>query len=263
MKKLVLLLLISLSTVGVLLAAIAEQPSGDWKKVKDAMDKRRPKTAIEELEPIIQSALQANRYDEATKAIALKIVLEGSIEGNRAEERHQPTAEDLARSTTADAAGDGSNSGQLVLGLFSAKSLAVYAAHANRARRGRGHYDLGPATDFERNRPAFHGGVAIQAGTARHTGLQVQRTAGQRHHARHMPPDDVRFRGLRRVAILQRRRTGRFGGTGRVRSVGGQPDIRRTERFPRLDDPRVRHIFTDSQGAAHLPAAAGISSARR
>ncbi len=87
MKKLVLLLLISLSTVGVLLAAIAEQPSGDWKKVKDAMDKRRPKTAIEELEPIIQSALQANRYDEATKAIALKIVLEGSIEGNRAEER--------------------------------------------------------------------------------------------------------------------------------------------------------------------------------
>ncbi len=51
------------------------------------MNNRRPQTAIQELEPIIRAALEANRYDEATKALALKIMLESTIQGDKAEER--------------------------------------------------------------------------------------------------------------------------------------------------------------------------------
>lgn len=58
-----------------------------WQKVTDAREKGVPKTAIEELKPIIADALQHKRYDEAIKAIATKITLEGQIEGGKAEER--------------------------------------------------------------------------------------------------------------------------------------------------------------------------------
>ena len=58
-----------------------------WKAVQDAIDKGLPKTAIEELEPIIKGALEDEAYGEATKAIARKIVLEGTIEGNKPEEK--------------------------------------------------------------------------------------------------------------------------------------------------------------------------------
>ena len=88
MRKLICLsLLVPFSALGVLLAALAQQPQGDWKAVQDAMNKRRPQTAIQLLEPIIKATMQANDYDEATKAIAMKIMLESMIEGGKAEER--------------------------------------------------------------------------------------------------------------------------------------------------------------------------------
>jgi hypothetical protein len=58
-----------------------------WKKVDDAISKGLPKTAIQELEPIIREATREKAYGEAAKAIARKIVLEGNIEGNKAEEK--------------------------------------------------------------------------------------------------------------------------------------------------------------------------------
>lgn len=58
-----------------------------WKKVEEAVDKGLPKTAIEELEPIIKSAMEDEAYPEAIKAIARKIVLEGAIQGGKAEEK--------------------------------------------------------------------------------------------------------------------------------------------------------------------------------
>src|SRR5258706_8305394 len=72
--------------------AVASVGSGaardaQWKKVEDAVSKGLPKTAISELEPIIRDALKEKAYGEAAKAIARKIVLEGNIQGNKAEEK--------------------------------------------------------------------------------------------------------------------------------------------------------------------------------
>ena len=58
-----------------------------WKKVQEAMDKGLPQTAIKELEPIIDSALKDKAFAEAVKAMARKLVLEGTIQGNKPDEK--------------------------------------------------------------------------------------------------------------------------------------------------------------------------------
>src|SRR4051794_27778477 len=86
-----------LAALGVSLACVAAgialvvvtsgnaQPPRDerWKKVDDAVNKGLPRTAIAELDPIIESAIKDKAYPEAIKAIAKKIGLEGNIEGNK------------------------------------------------------------------------------------------------------------------------------------------------------------------------------------
>ena len=68
------------------MAAQTNRPD-QWKKVEEAVKKGLPKTAIEELEPIIASAMKDKAYPEAIKAIAKKIALEGNIQGNKPEEK--------------------------------------------------------------------------------------------------------------------------------------------------------------------------------
>jgi hypothetical protein len=58
-----------------------------WQQVEDAIKKGLPKTAITNLEPIIQGALKDKAYAEAVKAIGEKIALEGNIQGNKPEEK--------------------------------------------------------------------------------------------------------------------------------------------------------------------------------
>ncbi|MBO0697415.1 MAG: hypothetical protein J2P46_03410, partial [Zavarzinella sp.] len=76
--------------VVVLVAAKPKAPperADQWKKVDDAVNKGLPKTAIQELEPIIAAALKDKAYPEAIRAIAKKVALEGNIQGNKPEER--------------------------------------------------------------------------------------------------------------------------------------------------------------------------------
>ena len=68
-------------------SAAAPPREEQWKKVSDAVSKGLPKTAIEQLNPIIESAIKEKAYPEAIKAIAQKITLEGNIEGNKPEEK--------------------------------------------------------------------------------------------------------------------------------------------------------------------------------
>ena len=75
------------SALGILWAGPEEQPKAEWKKVYDAIGKQLPQTAIQDLEPLIKAALEAKNYPEAVKAIALKISLEGTIQGDKPEER--------------------------------------------------------------------------------------------------------------------------------------------------------------------------------
>ena len=69
------------------LSLVAGPRDGQWKKVENAMNQGLPKTAITNLEPIIESALKDKAYAEATKAICRKIALEGAIQGNKPEEK--------------------------------------------------------------------------------------------------------------------------------------------------------------------------------
>ena len=73
---------------GITLAQQPKPPSRDtmWKNVDDAVKKSLPKSAIEALVPIIDSALADKAYPEAIKAIAKRVLLEGQIEGKRPEE---------------------------------------------------------------------------------------------------------------------------------------------------------------------------------
>ena len=58
-----------------------------WKAVEAAIQKGLPKTAITNLESILQGALQDKAYAEAVKAIGQKIALEGNVQGNKPEEK--------------------------------------------------------------------------------------------------------------------------------------------------------------------------------
>ena len=68
-----------------------------WKKVEEAIQKGLPQTAIKELEPIIDSALKDKAFAEAVKAMARKMVLEGTIQGNKPNEKIVRLKADMAK----------------------------------------------------------------------------------------------------------------------------------------------------------------------
>ena len=68
-------------------AALGGPRVEQWRKVEEAVRKGLPKTAIEQLEPILAGALQDKAYGEAIKALGQKIALEGNIQGNKPEEK--------------------------------------------------------------------------------------------------------------------------------------------------------------------------------
>src|SRR5512140_3109544 len=70
-----------------LTTANAGPRDAQWKSVEEAIKRGLPKTAITNLEPIIQGALKDKAYAEAVKAIGQKIALEGNIQGNKPEEK--------------------------------------------------------------------------------------------------------------------------------------------------------------------------------
>jgi hypothetical protein len=88
-----LVLLLALSS-GSLWGASRET---QWKEVDEAINKGLPRTAIEKLDPIIQSALKDKAWGEAAKAIARKIGLEGSIQGNKPEEKIKRIEAEIVR----------------------------------------------------------------------------------------------------------------------------------------------------------------------
>src|SRR5215208_1774638 len=68
-----------------------------WKLVEEAVQKGLPRTAITNLEPIIAGALKDKAYGEAAKAMVRRIVLEGNIQGNKAEEKIARMEAEIAR----------------------------------------------------------------------------------------------------------------------------------------------------------------------
>ncbi|KPL22091.1 MAG: hypothetical protein AMJ75_08740 [Phycisphaerae bacterium SM1_79] len=77
----VLILLVTAST------SAAGPRDSLWSEVYDAIERGLPQTAITVLDQIIPGALEDQAYAEATKAICLKIAMEGQIQGGKAEEK--------------------------------------------------------------------------------------------------------------------------------------------------------------------------------
>ncbi|EEF58020.1 MG2 domain-containing protein, partial [Pedosphaera parvula] len=89
--------LVVLLTLVMCLNVEAGPRDAQWHKVDEAVKKGLPKTALEELEPIIGAALKDKAYGEAAKAIAKKISLEGEIQGNKPEEKITRLQAEIAR----------------------------------------------------------------------------------------------------------------------------------------------------------------------
>ncbi|MBL8830411.1 MAG: hypothetical protein JNM18_25780 [Planctomycetaceae bacterium] len=79
------------------LVVVAAPGDAQWKKVQDAMNQGLPKTAIDELRPIITKAIADKRWAEAVRAVGQKIALEGTIEGNKPEEKIARMAVEIAQ----------------------------------------------------------------------------------------------------------------------------------------------------------------------
>src|SRR5437867_9294335 len=76
---------------------LAGARAADWRRVQEAIDKGLPKTAIEILGPITQGALRDRAWAEAVRAIAQRIALEGTIQGNKPEEKIRRMQAEIAR----------------------------------------------------------------------------------------------------------------------------------------------------------------------
>jgi hypothetical protein len=87
MKALLATLLLSAIMITPQIAHAADKWDAQWKKVDDAVQKGLPQTAIEQLQPILNGATAEKDYPVAIKAIARKIALEGTIQGNKPEEK--------------------------------------------------------------------------------------------------------------------------------------------------------------------------------
>jgi uncharacterized protein YfaS (alpha-2-macroglobulin family) len=83
--------------VALIVAAAGTPRQAQWKQVDEAINKGLPKTAVERLGPIIEGAMKERNYPEAIKAIALRISLEGNIQGNKPEEKIVRMREEVAK----------------------------------------------------------------------------------------------------------------------------------------------------------------------
>ena len=77
--------LIALLAVGTIAASGPHNPR--WGKIRDALSKGLPKSALASIDPIIARAEARNSWAEAIRAILLKTALEAGIQGNRPDEK--------------------------------------------------------------------------------------------------------------------------------------------------------------------------------
>src|SRR5882672_2770780 len=96
-KRIVLILVLLGFAAGATHSLRAAPRDALWKAVDEAVQKGLPKTAITNLDLIIPAAIKDRAHGEAAKAIARKIVLEGNIQGNKAEEKITRMEEEIAK----------------------------------------------------------------------------------------------------------------------------------------------------------------------
>ena len=58
-----------------------------WEKVEEAEENGLPQTALKEIEPIYEKAMKEKDHAQALKAICMKVIMEGVVQGNLPEEK--------------------------------------------------------------------------------------------------------------------------------------------------------------------------------
>ena len=122
------------------------------------MDKGLPKTAIEDLDPIIAGAMKDKAYAEAIKAIARKIALEGNIEGNKPEEKITRLQAEIAKAPPEMVPVMDAILANWYWHYFQQNRWRFLQRTATAAPPGDGFHHLGPAAAVRRNRQAVHQG---------------------------------------------------------------------------------------------------------
>lgn len=82
-----MVLVLTIALTACCMSVAATDRSQAWAEVDKAVNNGLPKTAIEKLQPIIDDALAEGKLGEAARAMSKRIVLEGNIQGNKAEEK--------------------------------------------------------------------------------------------------------------------------------------------------------------------------------
>ena len=235
-----------------------------WKKVDEAIGKGLPKTAIENLEPIIAGAMQDKAYAEAIKAIAKKIALEGNIQGNKPEEKIVRMKAEIAKAP---------EEMEPVMEAILANWYWHYFQQNRWRFMQRTATAQSPGDDFttwdlprilaeidKQFTKALAGEAVLKATPV----AGLRRPAAEGHRAGQLPADAVRFPGLQRAGVLQRRRTGRGQGRGCLRPDGRQPDLRAGRGVRRLGGPdRATRTSATLKADPAVPESAEVPSAGR
>lgn len=81
-----------LATIVALLAAVAAMAASEsrtpyWAKVREALTRGLPQTALAPMDSIVAGAVRQHAWAEAVRAVTLKIALESAVQGNKPEEK--------------------------------------------------------------------------------------------------------------------------------------------------------------------------------
>ena len=235
----ILLVLVGVLVVSAVHVARAAQRDARWKKVEEANNKGLPKTAIDELEPIIAGALKNKAYPEAIKAIGQKIALEGNIQGNKPEEKITRLEAEIAKAPEEMVPVMEAILADWYWHYFQQNRWRFMQRTPDRRAAGQGFHHLGPAADPA---PRSTSSSARPSPTRRNSRpdpiAAVQRPAGKGHDAGQLPAHALRFPRLRGPRVLHVGRAGGGQGRGRLRAVGRQPDLRPGRRVPGMGDRR-------------------------
>ena len=261
--KISILVLIFGSMVLAAAAAWADKWDAQWKKVDDAVNNGLPKTAIEQLQPILDGAIAAKDYPVAIKAIGRKIALEGVIQGNKPEEKITRLDAEIAKAPAEM---------QPMLEVIQAQWYWQYFLHNRWRFMQRTATSAPPGKDFTTwDLPRLFAEIDKHFQKALAAADQLKKIPvadyndllGKRLAAGHLPPHALRLRGPSGAGLLQLGRAGRRQGGGRLRAGGRRPDLPAGRGVHRLEARSERYRLGNAQGDEALPAVARLPSERR
>ena len=203
--------------------AIAGPRDAQWKQVEEAIKKGLPKTAITNLEPIIQGALKDRAYAEAVKAIGQKIALEGNIQGNKPEEKITRLEAEIAKAPKEMVPLMDTLLAEWYWQYFQQNRWRFMQRTATAEPPGKDFTTWDLPRLFREIDRQFQKALAAEK-VLKATPISAWNDLLRKgHHAGQLPAHPLRFHRPRGAGVLHVRRTGGGQTGGRLRAVRGQP----------------------------------------